>query len=389
MHWAAQQPVPDRPSDQIHFHVLMLTEILRRPRLWAFSLLLVAVVLILPSCSTTSYLLQAAGGQWQVMHRAKPIDQVIADPATPARLKERLTLVLAAREFASRELHLPDNRSYRRYSDLGRPYVVWNVVAVPELSVLPKTWCFPIAGCVAYRGYFKEANARAFAARLATQGYDVAIDDVPAYSTLGKLADPLLSTMMRYGDDDLAAMIFHELAHQLLYVAGDSSFNEAFATTVEDAGLERWLQHQGKPDKHRELQEATRRQREYIDLFARTRTEAAQIYSAQKSIAEKKAAKAQLFARLALDIHELERRQGVHYALYEEWIKDGLNNARLASLATYYDCVPGFERLLADQGGDLPRFYDAARALSRLSKEERHAKLCRSPTAGTTVAAEP
>jgi predicted aminopeptidase len=324
-----------------------------------------------------------------VMHRAKPIDRVIADPATPPRLKERLTLVLAARQFASQELHLPDNKSYRRYSDLGRPYVVWNVVAVPELSVLPKTWCYPFAGCVAYHGYFKEASARAFAARLATQGYDVALDGVPAYSTLGKFADPVLSTMMRYGDDDLASMIFHELAHQLLYVPGDSSFNEAFATTVEDAGLSRWLQHQGKPDKHQELEEATQREREYVDLFARTREEAARIYAGGQSVAEKKAAKAQLFAHLADSIHELEHRQGVHFALYEEWIKDGLNNARLASLATYYDCVPGFERLLAEQGGDLPRFYDAVRALAQLPLEERHAKLCRNPTAGTAVAAGP
>jgi predicted aminopeptidase len=367
----------------------MLTHILRRPRVSAFALLLAATLLILPACGTTGYLLQAAGGQWQVMHRAKPIDRVIADPVTPSRLKERLTLVLAAREFASRELHLPDNKSYRRYSDLGRPYVVWNVVAAPGFSVVPRTWCFPIAGCVAYRGYFKEADARAFAARLATQGYDVALDGVPAYSTLGKLSDPVLSTMMRYGDDELAAMIFHELAHQLLYVQNDSSFNEAFATTVEDAGLVRWLQHQGKPDKHRELEEATRREREYVDLFARTREEAARIYASGQSDAGKKAAKAQLFAHLADGIHELEQRQGVQYALYEEWIKEGLNNARLASLATYYDCVPGFEHLLAQAGGDLPRFYEAARTLSRLPLEERHAQLCRNPTAGTAVAAQP
>jgi predicted aminopeptidase len=366
----------------------MLTEIRRHSRVSA-CVLLAAVLLALSACSTPGYLLQAASGQWQVLHKAKPIDQVIADPATPPRLKERLILVKEAREFASRELQLPDNHSYRKYSDLGRPYVVWNVVAVPELSVDPKTWCFPIAGCVAYRGYFKEASARAFAAKLSTDGYDVALDGVPAYSTLGKLADPVLSTMMRYSDDDLAAMIFHELSHQLLYVENDSSFNEAFATTVENAGLERWLQHQGKPDKHQELQQANSREREYVDLFARTRTEAADLYASAKSDSEKKEAKAQLFARLGQDIQDVEKRQGVRYPLYEEWVKDGLNNARLASLATYYDCVPGFERLLQEQGGDLPRFYAAARELSRLPKEERHAKLCRKPGAAATVAGGP
>jgi predicted aminopeptidase len=252
-------------------------------------------------------------------------------------------------------------------------------VAAPELSVVPKTWCFPIAGCVAYHGYFKEASARAFAAKLATQGYDVALDGVPAYSTLGRFADPVLSTMMRYGDDELIAMIFHELSHQLLYVPDDSSFNEAFATTVEDEGLARWLQYQGKPDRRRDLDEANAREREYVDLFARTRADLAKLYASDQTLAQKREAKARIFAGLADEIQAAERRQGVHVALYEEWIKDGLNNARLASLATYYDCVPGFERLLKEQGGDLPRFYEAARALSRRPKAERDAQLCRSP----------
>lgn len=366
----------------------MVPEKLRlSPRLCAW-LLLCAILLILPACGA-GYLLQAASGQWHVMQQRKPIKDLIANPVTDKALKARLTQVLAAREFASKELHLPDNKSYRTYADLKRPYVVWNVVAAPELGVAPKLWCFPIAGCVAYHGYFKEESAREFAAKLAREGYDVALDGVPAYSTLGRLADPVLSTMMRYGDDELAAIIFHELAHQLLYVENDSSFNEAFATVVEDTGLERWLIHQGRPGRHEELMKAAQRSREFVDLFARTRDEAAQLYASDKSVQAKRAAKAQLFTRLAEQIHELERSQGVHIALYDEWIKDGLNNARLASLATYYDCVPGFERLLAEQKGDLPRFYEAARALSRLSLEERHARLCRNPQTAVATAAQP
>jgi len=339
-----------------------------------------AALILLAGCGTTSYLLQAGHGQWQVLHQRKPIDKVVADPATPRPLKDRLAEVEAARDFASRELHLPDNKSYRTYADLHRPYVVWNVVAVPEFSVTAKVWCFPIAGCVAYRGYFKEASARAFAAGLAKKGFDVAIDGVPAYSTLGKFADPVLSTMMRYGDEDLAGIIFHELAHQLIYVKNDSAFNEAFASTVEDVGLERWLKFQGKPDnRQQQYEEASARERAYIELFAGARAQLAKLYGSGLPAAEMRAAKAQALANLTSGIRDLERRQGVRAALYEEWINEGLNNARLASLATYNDCLPGFERVLQEQDGDLPRFYEAVRGLAKLPRAERHAKLCRSP----------
>src|SRR5215469_11326482 len=216
------------------------TRLSRRVRV----LTLAAAGVLSAGCGTP-YLMQAASGEWHVLHERVPIDTVLADPHTPPAERTRLEQVRAAREFASRELGLPDNDSYRSYADIGRPYVVWNVVAAPEFSVAPKRWCFPVAGCVAYRGYFHEQSARDFALGLEERGYDVAIDGVPAYSTLGKFADPVLSSMLRYGDDDLAATIFHELAHQLLYVRDDSEFNEAFATTVEDAGLERWLAHQG------------------------------------------------------------------------------------------------------------------------------------------------
>jgi predicted aminopeptidase len=359
----------------------MLTEIPRRP--WIALLLLAAALLLLPGCEA-GYLLQAADGEWHVLAQRKPIDKVIADPATPPPLKKRLALVLTARDFASRQLHLPDNQSYRTYVDLKRPYVVWNVVAVPELSVTPKTWCFPIAGCVAYHGYFKEESAHAFAAKLAAQGYDVVIDDVPTYSTLGRFADPVLSTMLRYGDDALAAEIFHELAHQLLYVEDDSSFNEAFATAVEDEGLARWVKSRGGADRRAEVEQANARERQFVELFAATRAELAGVYAGPQSTAAKRAAKAQIFARLPDQIRALEKAQGVHAPLYEEWIQEGLNNARLASLATYYDCVPGFEHLLQEQGGDLPRFYAAARELSRLPIDQRHARLCSSPAPSTS-----
>jgi predicted aminopeptidase len=300
--------------------------------------------------------------------------------------------VSAAREFASRELKLPDNRSYRTYADIHRPYVVWNVVATPEFSVHPQQWCFPIAGCVAYRGYFAEKRARSFASNLSKRGFDVTLDGVPAYSTLGKFADPVLSTMLPYGPDELAAIIFHELAHQLLYVKNDTQFNEAFATTVENTGLERWLTLNGHADRIQRYRKDSTREREYIDLFDRTRGQLARLYASGLSVPEMRAHKAATFAKLAGEIRDLERRQGVKSTVYDEWIKEGLNNARLASEANYYDCVPGFERLLAEQGNDLPRFYAATRELARLPIAERHEKLCKSPAgpqAATAGAAAP
>ena len=352
-------------------------------RLW-----LVLALLALPGCSTP-YVMQAANGQWQVMRARKPIDKVLRDPNTPQTLRDTLTEVNAAREFASRELALPDNRSYRTYADVHRPYVVWNVVAAPEFSVHPKQWCFPIAGCVAYRGYFVEKRARSFASGLAKKGFDVTLDGVPAYSTLGKFADPVLSTMLPYGPDELAAIIFHELAHQLLYVKNDTQFNEAFATTVENAGLERWLTLNGHADRIRRYRKDSTLEREYVDLFARTRSQLARLYASGLPAAQMRARKAETFATLAAEIKELEKRHGVKSSGYDEWIKEGLNNARLASEANYYDCVPGFEHLLAEQGNDLPRFYAAAKQLSRLPMAERHERLCRSPEAVTLPPVQP
>jgi predicted aminopeptidase len=337
---------------------------------------------LLGGCGTP-YLMQAAGGEWHVLHERVPIDTVIADPHTPAAVHEHLEQVRAAREFASRELGLPDNDSYRSYADIGRPYVVWNVVAAPEFSVAPQRWCFPVAGCVAYRGYFHEQSARDFALGLESQGLDVAVDGVPAYSTLGKFADPVLSSMLRYGDDDLAATIFHELAHQLLYVRDDSEFNEAFATTVEYVGLERWLAQQGATARMQAFRDEQERERALVSLLAASRARLEQLYASPLPRDEMVVKKAEVFAQLARDIRALERHQGVTYPLYEEWIAAGLNNARLASVATYFECVPGFMRLLHEQGDDLPRFYAAARKLAEQPRSERHARLCTPQTTAT------
>jgi predicted aminopeptidase len=299
---------------------------------------------------------------------------VVTDPKTPEPLRERLTDVQAARDFAVSDLHLPDNRSYRTYADIKRPYVVWNVVAAPEFSIEAKHWCFPIAGCVAYRGYFKEKRARAFAKSLSRKGFDVTVGGVPAYSTLGKFADPVLSTMMRYGDTELAGIIFHELAHQLLYVKNDSEFNEAFATTVEDVGVERWLEGRGHADRIQEFRDYSAKEYAFIELFARARADLDTLYRSGMSVPAMRAKKAELLADLTRKARALQQEQGDQF--YETWLQEGINNAHLASIATYYRCVPGFQRLLAEQEGDLVRFYAAARDLAHLPRTERHSKLC-------------
>jgi predicted aminopeptidase len=348
---------------------------------WLLPRLLLIVGLVAPVSGC--YVMQAATGEMHVLQARKPIGKVISDPGTPESLKETLTEVRAAREFASRKLELPDNESYRTYSNIKRPFVVWNVVATPEFSIHPKQWCFPIVGCVSYRGYFSERRARKFAEGLRKRGFDVTLDGVPAYSTLGKFADPVLSTMLPYGPDELAATIFHELAHQLLYVKNDTQFNEAFATTVENAGLERWLKFNGRADRFQRYRKDSNRERQFVELFAHTRAQLLELYASGAAPEKMREKKAQAFAELATEIRNLEKRLGLQRTLYDQWIKEGLNNARLASEANYYDCVPGFERLLAEQDNDLPRFYAAARAMSKLPIAERHAKLCRTPTEAT------
>jgi len=367
----------------------MLTEkaLLTRMRVGRVRLTLAALALaVLSGCTSTRYLLQAADGEWHVIHERKPIVQVIDDPRTSQSMILELADVRQARDFASRVLKLPNNDSYRTYVDINRPYVVWNVVAAPALSVQPKQWCFPIAGCVAYRGYFHEQDARDFAAGLKRRGYDVVVEGVPAYSTLGKLPDPVMSTMMRYGSDELAAMIFHELAHQLLYVQNDSRFDEAFAVTVENEGLKRWLEYRGQPARIEAFEQERAEDRQFVALLRHTRDRLAELYASAAPRREKLRRKQQIFAGLAADIHALERRLKVRAPLYDEWIAAGLNNAELASVDTYTDCLPGFARLLRRENGDLPRFYAAARRLAREPQAKRDAQLCSAPALTATAA---
>jgi predicted aminopeptidase len=336
--------------------------------------LVIAAACLLSGCGTL-YVAQAARGQMQILNARKPIARVIADPATDASLRARLEEVRLARDFASRELGLPDNKSYTSYADLKREFVTWTVVATPEFSVEPHEWCFPIVGCVSYRGYFRKASAEKYAAKLEAEGLDVMVGGVPAYSTLGKFNDPILNTMMGYGDDELAAIIFHELSHQVVYVAGDTSFNESFAVAVEQEGLARWLKFRGRENDLGRYQKRRLRQAESLALVARYRRELQQVYRAPVPDGEKRERKRAVFARLVGELRALGAKYGVESALAAQL--DGRpNNARLASLSAYSECVPGFQRLLGESGHDLPRFFAQVRIIAKLPREQRRARVC-------------
>ncbi|MEP6883415.1 MAG: aminopeptidase [Gammaproteobacteria bacterium] len=332
-------------------------------------------IALLAASSGGCYLLQSVQGQLDLMSKREPIGRVIDDSSTPAALRTQLKAVAAIRDFASRELNLPDNGSYRSYADVRRRYVVWNVVAAPEFSVDAKQWCYPIVGCVAYRGYFAESRARRFAAGLRAAGFDVTVGGVAAYSTLGHFNDPVLNTMMGWNDVELASIIFHELTHQLLYVPNDSAFNEALATTVEEEGVRRWLIAQGRDTDLAAHMLQEQRYVTVVDLLSATRTELRAVYASGLAPGQMRERKRAAFAALHSSFARLAAAWGGH-APFESWFADGLNNAHLASVATYFACVPGFERELKAVGGDLTAFYARARELAKFDQQKRDALVC-------------
>ncbi len=334
-----------------------------------------AAIVLCAAATSGCYLWQAAHGQSQILLERKPISRLVADPATPPELRDELRQVAEMRDFASRELGLPDNGSYRSYADVGRSYVVWNVFAAPEFSVQAKQWCYPIVGCVAYRGYFAERDARRLAARLRAKGFDVAVGGVAAYSTLGHFDDPILNTMLGWNDVELASIVFHELTHQLLYVPNDSSFNEALATVVEEEGVRRWLRAQGREQDLKSYSIQHRRYNEVTDLLIRTRAELEVLYGSSLDPAGMRDRKHEIFASLRASYAAMRSSWGGP-GPFDEWFGAEINNAHLVSIATYERCVPGFARELVRVDGDLRRFYARAREISRMNAAARDALVC-------------
>jgi predicted aminopeptidase len=327
--------------------------------------LVIMAVVLLSGCESVAFYAQAIGGQLGVMRAARPLDSWLTDPQTTPQLRERLETARGIREFASRELGLPENGSYASYADLRRPYVVWNVFAAPRFSVAAKQECFPFTGCVSYRGFFSEALARRHAERLRADGYDVHIGGVPAYSTLGWFDDPLLSTFILYPDAQLARLLFHELAHQVAYARGDTTFNESFAVVVEEEGVRRWLRAEGRTEELAAFRAAQARKRELAASIAEARKRLAQIYASDLPEEQKAARKAAEFA-------QLRTRHG-------NFIPAEPNNAFLVSIAVYTQLVPQFERLLAEVGGNLPAFYARVKELAATERSDRDPLLARLP----------
>lgn len=337
--------------------------------------LLVASALILlfaglAASSEIGYYAQAIRGHVRILLARQPIDRLLADPATPPQLKERLKLALELRDFASRELLLPENDSYRSYADLKRENVVYNVVAAPEFSLKPLTWCFPVAGCVSYRGYYDPADAETFAAALRRQGYDTDLYGVSAYSTLGWFDDPVLNTFIDRPEAALAGMIFHELAHQFLYVKDDSSFSEAFAEVVADEGVKRWLARKGQ-EPPAVTREAQGRQHAFIELLLQTRTELETLYASDRPPEAKRQAKSAAFDHLRERYRTLRDNAWGGYAGYDRWFERPVNNARLAAVATYHDRKPPFVALLKRSNNDLDLFYREVKTLAQRPRTER------------------
>jgi predicted aminopeptidase len=304
----------------------------------------------------------------QLLQASKPVAALLRDPQVDISLKQRLVLTQQARDFASTELGLPDNRSYRRYADIQRPFVVWNLFATAEFSVKPELYCFPIAGCVAYRGYYSQGRARGAAALLQQQGFDTYVGGVEAYSTLGWFNDPVLNTMLRWSDERLVAVLFHELAHQQLYVADDTAFNESFATFVEREGLRQWQQAQGLPAA--DPREAKQRE-QFSALVLASRARLEQLYASDLAADAMRAAKQAEFERLRQEYRALREREWGGRGRYDAWIAAPLNNAKLLPFGLYDRWVPAFAALFAEVGGDWPRFYQRVAALGRLPAAAR------------------
>jgi predicted aminopeptidase len=338
---------------------------------WLAVLAIAALTLpVLTSCYTTRVLSGGAG----ILSRRKPIEKVLAAGELPPDQLRQLELTQRLREFAIAELDLPDNGSYTSFVQVDGEYVTWNVVAAPELSVEPLTWCFPIAGCISYRGYFKETRARKFAANLEAKGNDVQVGGVDAYSTLGRYKDPVLSTFFSRRDTDLAGLLFHEMAHQRLYVKGDTAFNESFATVVEIAGVGRWLAAEGRNEEIPALEQSQELERKFTELLLSFRGQLVDAFETVACDEETRLRKRELYDALP-SLYEDAKRDWGGDARYDRWFSRPLNNAHLAAVSNYHTWVASLTELLRRSGDSMEEFYSRAEELGDLDPEARRERL--------------
>ncbi|NNF16610.1 MAG: aminopeptidase [Gammaproteobacteria bacterium] len=333
------------------------------------------IVLMLGGCSSLAYYTQAARGHFDLMSRRVPIDELLTTPEVAPTLKEKLSVALEARDFASANLALPDNKSYRTYADLERPFVLWNVFATPEFSVAAKQWCYWFVGCLSYRGYFSEDKARAVGTQLRANGYDVFVGGVAAYSTLGRFADPLLNTMVDREVLYIPEIMFHELAHQRVYRAGDSEFSESLASFVQQEGVLRWLEARNDTAGMAEYRLAISRERDFVNLLIGARSALQKLFASELEPAAMRAGKAAVFDQLQTDYRILKTAQWGGYTGYDRWFDRKLNNAHLATISTYHRLIPAFRVVLDDVGGDMEVFFQRCAQLAKLNDETLRKRL--------------
>lgn len=336
--------------------------------------LAIGIMVASTGCSTLGYWGQAAAGHLALLSAAQPVQALLDDPHTEPKLKSQLEQAQRLRAFATHELALPDNRSYTAYADVGREAVVWNVFATPPLSLELTTWCYPLFGCAGYRGYFDKARAEDFAAELRAQGQDVYVAPVPAYSTLGWMnwagGDPLLNTFIHWSTPELARLLFHELAHQVVYVKDDTAFNESFATAVERAGVQRWLERHGDAMQRAQWQAVSARREAFLHVMQTHRRQLQAVYASDAPEQLKRTRKHEVLESLRAALEPL--LSGPRRAAY---LQAPLGGAHLAAVAAYHDHVPAFEVMLAQEQGDWPRFYARVRALAQRPAPERATQL--------------
>ena len=316
--------------------------------------------LSLSGCQSIAYYTQAAVGQSALLWHSRSIDEVIKDPRTSDQLRERLRFVERIREYAQTRLFLPSTGSYHRFTDIGRDFVLWSVVAAEEFSTEPEVFCHPIAGCVAYQGYFEHADALNFAEALESRGFETSVGPVAAYSTLGWFSDPVLSSVLHYPDTQLAELVFHELAHELLFIPDDTTFNESFATFVARAGVEQWLIDSGRASKLKEYRRDIGRQDVTVNLICNTRMRLVELYTSSIQETDKRRQKNRILDELMAKYFEMRKTGTV--SNWDRWFEEGLNNAKLASVGSYHDDVGLFVALFEQSDRDFEVFYQSARA---------------------------
>ena len=334
------------------------------------------LILFLNGCESIQYYGQAAHGQLEILIKREPIKELVEQEDIDDQIKQQLQLVLDVREFAQNHLSLEVGKQYSTYVDLERPYVVWNVFAAPEFSTNAYEWCYPVIGCAAYRGYFSEEAALKYEEKMKEQGFDTYVGGIAAYSTLGWFNDSILNTFIKRKPNSLASLIFHELAHQRIYAKGDSTFNESFATVVEQHGLEQWLEHQGEePSKDSSPAKMQNYRKDFIQLVLDTREELQMLYDSQLDEQQMRKKKNEAIQTLRAKYKQIKDDQWQGFSGYDHWFNSPINNAKLSTIATYHDLVPELNALLASVNHDLNLFYQECDKLSEMSKDERHKSL--------------